>query len=82
MVLPNGAVATHYHPQIITRKPGGPQRDIFGKRVVLAIALGSRKGGKRRAPAIGLAELRIIGDKADSRVDAAVGFLKLRAAGL
>jgi hypothetical protein len=32
MVLPNGAVATHYYPQIITRKSGGPQRDVFGKR--------------------------------------------------
>ena|SRR6188508_521692 len=48
MVLPNGAVVTHYHPQIIAWKSGSPRRDIFGKRVVLAIALCSRKGGKRR----------------------------------
>ena len=81
MVLPDGAVATHYHPQIIARKSGSLQRDIFGKRVVLAIALCSSKGGKRRAPAIGLAVLRIISNKADRSVDAAVGFLKLSAAG-
>ncbi len=81
MVLADGAVATHYYPQIITRKASIPQRDVLGNRVVLAIAFCSGKGGKRRAPAIGLAVLHKIGNKSDGRVDASVGFLELSAAG-
>ncbi len=82
MVLPDGTVATQDDPQIITRKAGIPQHDVFGNRVVLAIAFCGGKGGKRRAPTISLAVLRKIGNKSDSRVDTAVGFLKLSAAGL
>jgi hypothetical protein len=33
MVLTEGAVAYQYYPQIINRKAGIPQRDVFGDRV-------------------------------------------------
>jgi len=29
MVLPNGEVVTHYHPQIVARKSSSPQRDVL-----------------------------------------------------
>jgi hypothetical protein len=81
VVLPDDAVANEYHPQIITRKAGMPQRDEFGDRVVFAIAFSSREGGKRRAPSIDLAVLRKIRHISDGRIDAAVGFIKPSAAG-
>jgi hypothetical protein len=45
MVLPRGAVATHYQPQVINRKTSIPQRDVFGDRVVLTIAFRNRRWG-------------------------------------
>jgi hypothetical protein len=82
MVLTEGAVAYQDYSQIVNRKAGIPQRDVFGDRVVLAIAFSRSKGGKRRAPAIDLAILRKIRNKSDGCVDAAVGLIKPSAARL
>ena len=82
VVLADGAIANQYQLQIVARKTGLGEGDIFGDRIILAIAFSGRKGDKWCTPAIGLAVLGKVADIADGHIDRAIGFIQLIAAGI
>ena len=82
MILPDGAIANQYQLQVLAREAGFGEGDVFGDRIILAVAFPGCKGGKRCAPAVGFAMLGIVAHIADGHIDRAIGLIQLIAAGL
>ena len=63
--------------EILVRNAGRAEHGALGQCEVLAIAAAARQSVRRRHPAIGDAELNLVVDEADARVDVAVDRFEL-----
>ncbi len=65
-------VADEQEPKVFVRKPGLLERDIFGNRIVFAIARAGSERLDRRGPKVGNSVLSEIAHGADREIDGAI----------
>ena len=60
VLLTGRAIAHHYQLEVVTRETGFGEGDVFGNRIILAVAFSGCEGRKRRTPPVAFTKSKLL----------------------